>query len=153
MEYIMHLYPGRLIAILHRKTQIYWSRELKQYGISASEIPVFMQLFHEEGITQDQIALKMALNKSAITRIIQGLMEKDLIKKEKDQNDHRCNRIYLTEKGHALKAPILAARNKLNERLLNQMTAKEQDEFIRLLNIAAESIQYGEANDNERKNR
>ena len=137
----MQDYPGRLIAITHRKTQIYWNRELKPYGVSSSEIPVLLQLYREEGITQDEIAFRQALDKSAVTRILQSLIKKGFIEKQKDENDKRCNRIYLTKTGQALQTPIQAAREKLNALLLKQMDAKDRKEFMRLLTIAADSIQ------------
>lgn len=137
----MKEYPGKLISIIHRKSQIHWNRELKQYGISAAEISIFIHLFKHEGITQDELSAALSLDKSAVARIIQSLMEKGFLKKKKDDADHRCNRIFLTSKGKELKTPILSSRERLNRKLLHRMNEEEQEEFLRLLHIAADSIQ------------
>ncbi|MBO5093513.1 MAG: MarR family transcriptional regulator [Lachnospiraceae bacterium] len=142
----MQEYPGRLIAITHRKTQIYWNRTLRQYDVTASEIPVFLQLYREEGITQDEIAAKQALDKSAVTRILQSMSQKGFLERHKDAGDKRCNRIFLTEKGKSLYEPIQSAREKLNARLLERMNESERNELIRLLSIAADSIQSEKEN-------
>lgn len=140
----MYRYPAQLIAILHRKTQIFWYRELKPYGIYTSEIPVFMQLFLKEGLSQDEISQNVGLDKSAIARITYGMIERGFIIKKKDPGDRRCNQLYLTEKGRQMREPIMAARNRLNKRLLNQMDETDRQEFLRLLKLAADSIQKEE---------
>lgn len=147
-ENMMQEYPGGLIAITHRKIQIYWNRELRKHNVTASEIPVLFQLYHEEGITQDEIALRQALDKSAVTRIIQSMIKKGFLERKKDADDRRCNRIFLTEKGKALYPPIQASREKLNACLLSQMNESEQNEFIRLLSVAAAGIQNGKEKPN-----
>ncbi len=136
----LYEYPGRLIAIIHRKTQIQWNHELKQYGVTVAEIPVLLQLFLQEAMTQDQIAMRLALDKSAVTRSIQSLKDKGFLEKRKDESDLRCNRIFLTEKGAALQGSVFAIRERVSESIMSRMNPEEQKEFMRLLHIAAEGV-------------
>lgn len=140
----MNDYPGKWIAVIHRKTQIYWNRELKEYGISASEFPLLFEVYQREGITQDELSLMLALDKAAVTRTIQSLTEKGIVERRKDADDHRCNRIFLTEKGRALQEPINKARVQLSNRLMNQMSQEERQEFLHLLKMAIRSIDAAE---------
>ena len=80
---------GRLISILHRRAQSHYTRALKEFGISSAEYPVLFLLQRREGLTQDEIAADLSIDKSAVTRIIQSLCEKQLITRRQDDADRR----------------------------------------------------------------
>lgn len=98
---------GRLVSILFRKNQIYLNNELKEYKITASELAVILNLYKNEGFTQDELATYMMLDKAAITRTIPLLEEKGFIRREKDSKDKRANRIFLNQKSRDLEKEFI----------------------------------------------
>lgn len=97
---------GRLISILHRKSQVYINYALSEFNITSAEYSFLLCLFKEDGKTQEQLSSYLDIDKSATTRAIKSLEEKDYVIKLKDSNDKRFNRIYLTEKAKKNKKKI-----------------------------------------------
>lgn len=133
--------PGKLISILYRKSQIYWAQYLKEYHITSAEYPVLIALNQRDGITQDEIVSKLNIDKSAVARVIQSLADKGFIEKKKDEEDKRCNRIYLTAKGYASKVPIEEGIKRWNTILSKNIQDEEMEQIINLLSQMAENIQ------------
>ena len=86
---------GKLTAVIHRKSQSFYTKELKIYNITSSEYPVIFKLSCGDGITQDEIVNDLGIDKGAVARIIKSLIDKGLIEKNKDEVDKRCNRLLL----------------------------------------------------------
>lgn len=93
-----HQSIGRLIAILHRQSQIYVNRALKEFSLTSAEYPFLFALFHTEGQTQEELSSYLYIDKAATARIIKALIAKGFVRKEQDELDKRCNHIFLTEK-------------------------------------------------------
>jgi len=101
-----HQSIGRLIAILHRQSQIYTNKALKKFSLTSSEYPFLFALFHAEGQTQEELSSYLYIDKAATARVIQALIAKGFVTKEQDNQDKRCNRIFLTEKAKQEQADI-----------------------------------------------
>lgn len=97
---------GRMASILYRKDQIYLNIVLKPYGITASEVPILNYLFWREGVAQEEVCTYLAIDKGAMARAVQTMIEKDLVRKEPDPEDRRANKLYPTQKALDLKACI-----------------------------------------------
>lgn len=97
---------GRLVSILYRKNQVYLNKVLKPYNITASELPVITYLFSHDGATQEEMSTYLMIDKAATARAIQSLSEKEFLRKEKDPDDQRANRVTLTPTALALEGEI-----------------------------------------------
>lgn len=97
---------GRLVSILYRKNQVYLNHCLKEYQLTAAEVPVLMCLFHRGGLSQEQLSSYLEIDKAATARTVQSLVEKRYLRKEKDPDDRRINRIFLTERALHRQKPI-----------------------------------------------
>lgn len=91
---------GRLISIIHRKSQVYINYALSEFNITSAEYSFLLCLFRKDGKTQEELSSFLDIDKSATTRAIKSLEEKGYVTKEKDDDDKRFNRIYLTEKAN-----------------------------------------------------
>lgn len=131
---------GKLVSILHRKAQSYYTRCLKAYDISSAEYPILLFLNREDGITQEEIVSELGIDKAAVTRILQSLMEKGMVERKKDTRDRRCNRIFLTAYGKETKAPVNQAKADWNAILTRHMSEEEKRELVRLLSLAIQNI-------------
>ncbi|MBI9096496.1 MAG: winged helix-turn-helix transcriptional regulator [Sphaerochaeta sp.] len=93
-----HQSIGRLIAILHRQSQIFINKTLKEFSLTSAEYPFLLALFHAEGQTQEELSSYLYIDKGATARVIKALVAKGFVRKEQDNQDKRCNRIFLTDK-------------------------------------------------------
>lgn len=95
---MQHKSIGRLISILHRQSQIYTNKALKEFSLTSAEYPFLFALYTKEGRTQEELSSYLYIDKAATTRIIRSLLAKGYVTRVQDGLDRRCNRIFLTEK-------------------------------------------------------
>lgn len=131
---------GKYISIIYRKGQIYWGKCLKEQDIASAEYPILLILLQKEGITQEAIATELDLDKSAVARSVQSLLEKGFIERKKDDIDRRCNRIYLTEKGYKSKESLQETKAGWETILAKSFTGEERAEAKMLLGKMVENI-------------
>ena len=131
---------GKYISIIYRKGQIYWGKCLKEQDIASAEYPILLILLQKEGITQEAIATELDLDKSAVARSVQSLLEKGFIERKKDDIDRRCNRIYLTEKGYKSKESLQETKAGWETILAKSFTREERAEAKVLLGKVVENI-------------
>jgi DNA-binding MarR family transcriptional regulator len=99
---------GRLVSILYRKNQVYLNVVLKPLHITASEVPILIHLFGRDGISQEELSSFLVIDKAATARVVQSLLDKGFLLKEKDPEDRRANRIFLTEQARQQRETIFS---------------------------------------------
>ncbi|MDD2458590.1 MAG: MarR family winged helix-turn-helix transcriptional regulator [Eubacteriales bacterium] len=99
---------GRLVSILYRKNQVYLNVVLKPLNITAAEVPVLIHLFGRDGISQEELSSFLVIDKAATARVVQSLIEKGFLRKEKDPDDRRANQIFLTGQAIAQRETIFS---------------------------------------------
>jgi len=98
---------GKLISMIARGHTIYLNHHLDEMGINASQLHFLFEISHQKNINQEKIASRCNINKGAVARSIKKLEEKELVKREIDDENRRQNKISLTPKGEkALKESI-----------------------------------------------
>ncbi len=130
---------GRLISILYRKNQMFLAQALKPYEVTSAEYPLLITLNDGDGVTQEELVGRLTMDKSAVARALQTLVEKDFVLKNKDAKDQRSNRIYLTEKGRDVYSSIEKVLNELNEILMKDINIEKQEEIYSLLSQMVEN--------------
>ena len=113
---------------------------LKEHGITSAEYPVLIYLIQKNGVTQEELVEHLYLDKSAITRVIQTLSQKEYIQKSKDEKDLRCNRIYLTKKGISVHQHIEKALEEWNTIIMEDIGLEKQEEIYELLMHMVENV-------------
>jgi MarR family transcriptional regulator for hemolysin len=77
--------------------------ELRQkVGVTVGQWKVMVILVNQNGLTQREIAEKLALEGPTLIPIIDKMEKEGLLVRKVDPNDRRNNRIYRTEKADAL---------------------------------------------------
>lgn len=124
----------KLLGIIERCNVQFRTKKFKDLEINGCHNPYFFVLNKKEGLTQDELAKDLHLNKSNVTRAIQSLNEKGYVNVKTDENDKRVNRVYLSSLGKE-KFPVIKniiLENK--KRLLDGFNDEEIYELERLLN-------------------
>jgi len=83
-----------ILNALHRRNICFDRYTLSQCFVLLS-IP-------EGGIDMSTLSSNLGLDNSTITRLVDTLEKKDLVRREKDQEDRRVNIVLLTDKGDKL---------------------------------------------------
>ena len=86
-----------LIAILFSNCQVKESRFVSEHSVSVVEFRAMRTLNEFKQLTVNQLADKMSLTSSRITRIIDGLVSKDIVNRESSTTDRRVYDLSLTD--------------------------------------------------------
>ena len=61
-----------------------------------------MPLFQKDGVNQESLVQSINLDKANVTRAVQKLVKEGYVFQQRDNEDRRSYRIFLTEKGRAI---------------------------------------------------
>ena len=89
---------GRYISQIYRKGNSFISKEISKFGIGSGQIMFLMQLYKKDGISQEELAENLHIDKGTTCRAIKKLEEESFLIRVKDENDKRAYKLYLTEK-------------------------------------------------------
>ena len=93
-------------AAEHAFTRFYKPR-LEALELTYPQYLVFLVLWETDGITVKALGDKLFLDSGTITPLVKRLEARGLVRRERDKQDERQVRIYLTEVGRALREKAL----------------------------------------------
>lgn len=93
---------GKFVSFLYRYSQMYLDKELKPYHIGSGQFYLLMPLFQKDGVNQESLVQSINLDKANVTRAVQKLVKEGYVFQQRDNEDRRSYRIFLTEKGRAI---------------------------------------------------
>lgn len=105
--------PGQpLVFLTNRVGRLLANTIRRQLPASKQEVPtqymgVLADLWHKDGVRQQDLAISAIKDKATITRILKFLEERNIVVRISDETDRRNKRIYLTHKGKSLKTTLM----------------------------------------------
>ena len=75
---------------------------LKDYGLTPSQFGVLEALYHLGPLHQHELASKILKSSGNLTLVIDNLVKRGLVERERDETDRRCVTVFLTETGNQL---------------------------------------------------
>ncbi len=107
MHNIKYNIENSLGSIIRRADRVLINRLNKHfrengYDITTEQYRIFINLWNKAGQSQQELAEVTLKNKTSITRLINGLEQKKLVKRVPDKIDRRNKLIYLTRRGKKL---------------------------------------------------
>ena len=91
----------------HAFTRFYKPR-LDGLGLTYPQYLVFLVLWEADGLTVKGLGDKLFLDSGTITPLVKRLEGRGLVRRERDENDERQVRVFLTTEGRALREKALA---------------------------------------------
>jgi len=123
------LKAGTYISVLMRQLNLFFGHELSDVEITASELMYLSQLYNRDGLTQEEMATVITVDKAATTRTIQGMEKKGLVRREAHEENYRAKRVYLTDKAKNAEPRIRELQKKWVDFITQDMTQKEAEVF------------------------
>lgn len=100
----------------HAFTRFYKPR-LDALGLTYPQYLVFLVLWEGDGLTVKALGDKLFLDSGTITPMVKRLEARGLVRRQRDEEDERQVRIFLTPEGRALRAQALAVPLAVGEAL------------------------------------
>jgi len=121
-------------------------QERMQYQSDRFELPDAelrcLQLFdNERYLTPKGIAHKMNVVKSRVTRIIDGMVRRELIQRIKDPEDSRITLLSLTSKGQDKLDEINGFLESIHKQVLSQMAPDQRKTVLTNLEVLKSSLE------------
>jgi DNA-binding MarR family transcriptional regulator len=131
-------------AAWHAIARMY-NQQAQQYGGTMATGYVLLNINSEEGSAATKIAPLMGLEARSLTRILKSMEEEGLIRRQADAKDRRSVRIFLTQRGIAMKERARSAVIAFNEAINRQIP---QDKLKVFLEVVQDITRISEANKN-----
>lgn len=117
---------GRLLGGVFRKWRRYIDDEFRAVGFTdATRSPLIALYDHNQPMRQRDLATQLGLDPSALVRVIQLLIERDLVTSATDPEDKRTKRISLTAEGRRWAEFIIAKSMEAERKFLASVSDKE----------------------------
>lgn len=113
---------------------------LKKYKVTHEQWALIYQLYGQTGMTQKELATRVKKDQPNVTRILDLLEKKNLVRREKKENDRRCFLIFLTEEGQQLYKQI-QPNQEVIQLAFQGFTKEEKDIFKTLLSRINQNIE------------
>ncbi len=96
---------------------------------------ILNRLWLQDGMIQTELARLTAKDNASMTRMLDGMQRKSLIKRQPDENDRRAYRIFLTQKGKELEAPLKTIAAENHARALKNLSEADVENLKGFLEI------------------
>ena len=88
-----------LINLISKGQSRFIEKNIQQFDITPSELPILMFIFKKRVVSQKDIADWFFVSEANVARSLKKLEEKNLLKRETDENNRRRRLISLTSEG------------------------------------------------------
>ena len=127
---------GKLITIgILRRLQI--QKRIRGKEIFKGQFPILEIICMNEGCTQKFIAERLMVSQASVALSVKRLAKAGMIEKTVDEQNLRCNRIFPTEKGRAMKEELASMHRAVDEMSFKGFT---DDELVMIDAVFAKMI-------------
>lgn len=123
------------ISIIYREHAKYINDNVKEDDLSFGLHPLLINIYRQEGISQEQLAQNFHLNESTITRNLKKLEDKGFIERIPNK---RKKIIKITTKGKNTAQKVMDFDKRWDEQL--NLTDEEYENFIKTLKKISEEL-------------
>lgn len=126
------------ISITHRCAMRYRERELSDTGLTGPQTSYLLALYRLPGISQEELAKHLNVNKSSVTRQLAALEEKGYITRTPKPDDRRSMLVFPTEKALALNERMKDVLRGWTSYLTDDFSEEEKELLSRLMRRIAD---------------
>ncbi|NTV90143.1 MAG: MarR family transcriptional regulator [Clostridiales bacterium] len=118
----------RIKRLQHNRTV----KLLEELGLYYGQPPILFVLWKHDGSTQTELSQDLRLTPATVTVALKRMEKADLVIRKPDEQDSRVSRVFLTEKGWALKEPVENITMQIEAETFANLTAMEKTILRRL---------------------
>ncbi len=123
----------RKINIIGRCAMIYRTERLKDTGLSGVHQSYILALCRNPGMSQEQIARHIYINKSNVTRHLAQLEKNGFVERRQSELDKRVTLVYPTEKAYEVLPSVQEIIRGWNKYLTEDFSDEEMEQFNAML--------------------
>ena len=112
----------------------------RESGVGGMKWFMLTVLGRRDGLSQGEFTQEYEMDPSRVTRTAQSLEADGLIRRERDAEDNRVMRMYLTEGGLEVLDRLPEINDQLRSRVHSVLSEEEFEELRRMLELLAEAM-------------
>ena len=128
------------LATLNRNDS---NQRLKEYNLTGNEGSILMILKKNPEIYQEDIIKELQVDKSAVTRLLQNMVNKNLVKRIQSPDDKRYYLIAITKQGLEKQKLVDNVFSNKDRDIVAGLSKNEQIELRRMLDIIKYNLEGG----------
>ncbi len=129
------------VARVHALWKKVFSDALAPLGIQLAHYDVLANIFHTPGLTQQALAEKLLVGRSAMSMLLPELERRELVERRDDESDRRVRRLWLTAEGETLTRKAMAVHVARIEAMMTVLSDAECDAVGEMLRRVAKALE------------
>ena len=133
---------GAIARKVHQHVETVFREE--NLEITPEQFSLLTILWYNEGISIKELADRSQRDKTTISRVVDNMIKRDLIRRLDNMEDKRAKRIFLTDKGRNLQDQLVMLSGEIYVQALGNLSDEELDHTLAVIqkiekNISANS--------------
>lgn len=124
-----------------RCATLYRDERLSGSGLNGYQTPYVLALCRDPGLTQEQLAARIHVNKSNVTRQLSALEENGFIERRPSEHDRRALEVYPTQKMRDALPGLQRILRDWRQFILSDLSEAERDTLSALLTRVAQKAE------------
>ncbi|MEJ7819451.1 MAG: MarR family transcriptional regulator [Rubrobacteraceae bacterium] len=124
---------GYLLAQAAKEHRSRVSTAFSDLGIHVGQDMVLLCLWKEDGLTPSELASRLKVEPGTVSKVLSRMEKVDLVTRRSDPEDARSYKVYLTERGRALREPVESRWQEVEDRMVEELSPEEKVVLYRLL--------------------
>jgi DNA-binding MarR family transcriptional regulator len=113
---------------------------LRKMDLHPGQELLLMHLLDRDGQTQSELLDSVGLDHSTVSKSLRRMQDAGLVVREPAEHDRRVMVVHLTEKGRAMREPLAAMWQALEEISTQHLTARQAESFVHTAYTVVDSI-------------
>lgn len=109
------------MGIVSRLAWEYAREKMDTDGLSSVQNKVCIAIYNDPGLSQDDVAHELGMDKSSIAKLIAKLMEGNYVIRETNPQDRREYKLYLDKRGEKAVNELVSYLNEFQERFISSI--------------------------------
>ena len=131
---------GYIICRTARKIHQFMTKALADYDITPEQWVVLQIVSKEKNLSQQDLSARLEKDKNSTKALVDRLIKKELLTRQKDDNDKRFYKLQATAAGVQLTKKLAELDYDFMQEAESGLTAKELASFTRILTRLEEKI-------------
>ena len=139
---ILNKQVAMFLNLVHNRFKQYVAGifESQGFNITPEQFLVMDTLWDEGVLTQQQIADYMLKDKNSVVKLVDGLEERNLVRRASNPKDRRQNLIEVTEYAMRIKDKVTDVAIEAVDKIINGIAKEDLQSFIKVLSKMAENM-------------
>jgi DNA-binding MarR family transcriptional regulator len=124
---------GLLLARLRHLQHRYTRPALSGLGVFRGQPRVLFAVGDNPGISQVELTKIVHVQPPTATRMIDRMVQAGFLTRQADPNDHRANRVFLTDRGKRVLITLRQIHEREEDEIFSVLSADEKEQFRSLI--------------------